>query len=377
MGGLPEIELCCYFLYTQTPDLREQQLEKLIEDNALLARVFTHAYQLLQEERWREVAAKALGYLDTTLYDAERGVWGGSQNADSEYYAQPYAERQEWNPPTVDPTVFCGANAQAARAHVAWWQATGEADALGKAKRAIDFLLANHGKPDGALDHFLPEDAEEARRVPTGLLADAADVTAACLDLYEAGQGASYLDHAEQIAVWVRGHLEDPRGGGLFDSVTRPDAIGNMKFNTKDLPDNMQMADALLRLFLATGEDEHLRLAQRILQAFLPALPQLGLFAASYALAAERALLPPILVHVLGSTDDPRTKALIEAAHRPYRFERFVQPLDPANAEDAEHIENLEYSAPSKPIAYVSVAITRQEPTSDPSALSEQVRTAK
>jgi hypothetical protein len=244
----------------------------------------------------------------------------------------------------------------------------------------VDFLLGNLRGEDGALVHFFTSDPDAvaaAGRVPAGLLADAADVAAACLDLYEAGQGAFYLDQAEEIAGWVRGHLEDPRGGGLFDAVVRPDAMGNMKLGTKDLSDNMQMADALLRLFLATGEEEHARLAQRILQAFIPASPQLGFFGAGFALAAERAVLPPVLVHLIAPLREEGTQDLLRAAHRPYRFERFVQPLDPSDAADAEHIENLEYPAATEPVAYVCVGTTCLPAISDPDTLTETIVTAR
>jgi Highly conserved protein containing a thioredoxin domain len=378
-GGLHDREAGGFFRYTQTPDWRDPHHEKLLEDNALVARVFARAYQLTGDERWKDVSAKTLRYLDTTLYNAETGTWGGSQAADAEYYAQPIEERKEWNPPRVDPTVLAGPNALAVRAHVAWWQATGDAAALAMGKKGMDFVLENLLQPDGAINHFLPaeeEDAERAGRIPTGLLGDAADVTAACLDLYEAGQGVQYLESAEEIANWVRGHLEDPRAGGLFDSVTYPNAVGTMKIGTKDVTDNMQMADALLRLFLATGEEEHARLAQRILQAFLPAAPQLGYYAAGFALATERALLPPILVHILGQAEDKGTRALVSAAHRVYRFERFVQVLDPTNEDDAEHIENLEYPKPDKPTAYVCVGTRCLEPVTTPDALAELVKSA-
>jgi hypothetical protein len=265
---------------------------------------------------------------------------------------------------------------------VTWWQATGDEQSLARAKRAVDFLLANHrADEDGAaLLHFLSvsDDEEQAATgpVPAGLLGDMADLTAACLDLYEAGQGADYLDQAEALAEWARGHLEDPRSGGLFDIALRPDAIGNLKFPSKDLTDNMQMADALLRLYLGTGDEEHARLAQRVLQAFLPALGQLGFFGAGFALAAERAVLPPVQVHVIGASGDPRTAALLQAAHRPYRFERFVQPLDPSDEDDASYLQDLGYPPADVPIAYVCVATKCLEPTSDPAALSELVRTA-
>ncbi len=378
-NGLNDAEAGGFFRYTQTPDWRDPHHEKLLEDNAQIARVFTRAYQLLGDERWKNVAAQTLRYIDTTLYDEGRGVWGGSQAADAEYYAQPVAERAEWNPPTVDSTVLTGPNALAVRAHVSWWQATGDAAALQMAKKGMDFLLANVLKADGALDHFLAEGEEEveaAGRMPTGLLGDSADMVAALLDLYEAGQGVEYLDRAEEIAGWVKGHLEDPRSSGLFDSVVRPDGVGSMKVATKDVNDNMQMVDALLRLFLATGEEEHAHLAQRVMQAFIPAGPQLGFFGAGFALAAERALLPPILVHVVGPANDKATRALIEAAHRPYRFERMVQPLDPTDEADAEHIENLELVTGPVPTAHIHIATRKMDPITDPKALQEAVASA-
>ena len=43
------------------------------------------------------------------------------------------------------------------------------------------------------------------------MLADIADLVAAGLDLYEAGQGVTYLDRAEEIANWSRGTPRVPR----------------------------------------------------------------------------------------------------------------------------------------------------------------------
>jgi uncharacterized protein YyaL (SSP411 family) len=105
-------------------------------------------------------------------------------------------------------------------------------------------------------------------------------------------------------------------------------------------------------------------------------LGQLGFFAAGFALAAERAVLPPIQVHLIGAPGDAGTQALLEAAHRPFRWERFVQPLDPTNEDDAEYLKDLGYPPASQPIAYVCVATKCLEPTSDPAALTELVKTA-
>ncbi len=378
-GGLRDEVDGGFFRYTQTPDWREPHHEKILEDNAALARLYARAYQATGNDEYKTIAESTLRYVDTVLYDGETGTWGGSQAADSEYYGQPEEERKEWNPPSVDATVLTGANAQAVRAHVAYWQATGDAASLAMAKRGLDFLIANLLKDEGALDHYHSTDAEAIElsgRIPSGLLSDSARTVAACLDLYEASQGVEYLDTAEAIAGWVAGHLEDKKSGGFYDAVTRPDAIGTLKYGSKDLNDNMLMADSLLRLFLATGEDEHAKLSQRVLQGFLPALGNLGYHAAGFALATERAILPPVLVHVLGSATDPATQALISAAHQSYRYERLVQPLDPSNEEDAEHIENLGYAKPTAPIAYICIANKCLDPISDPKELAELVSSA-
>ena len=264
----------------------------------------------------------------------------------------------------------------AVRALVAWWQITGEAEALTQATRVMDYLLANLVDESGCPTHFQPAEGEEVGEVPTGMLADVTDLVAAGLDLYEVGQGVTYLDRAEEIANWSRGHLESPETGGLFDAPMRPNALGNLKVASRDVVDNMLLADSLLRLFLATGETEHAQLAQRILQAFQPAAPNMGFFGASMALAIERAVLPPVLVHVLGAASDPRTQALLQAAHKPYRYEKFVQPLDPTNEDDAAHIENLGYPTPEQPTAHIMVATDALAPTVDAEILIETIQTA-
>ena len=375
-GGLVDGSAGGFFRYTQTPDWRNPQVEKLLEDNAQLVRLFCRSYALLGEEELKAAAQKGLDYLRTNLWFEDLGVFGGSQFADAEYYAQPTEERQEWNPPAVDETILTGGNAAVVRALVAWWQITGETEALVQARRVMDFLLANLVTQEGAPIHFQPAEGEDAQDIPEGLLSDAAELVSACLDLYETGQGVVYLDRGEEVANWSRVNLEDLESGGLFDAPVHSDALGNLKVGTRDVVENMLMADALLRLFLATGETEHAQLAQRILQAFQPAAPNMGFFGASMALAVERAVLPPVLVHVLGAISDPRTQALLRAAHTPYRYERFIQPLDPGNEDDAAHIENLGYPAPEQPTAHIMVATTSLAPTVDPETLIETIKTA-
>lgn len=376
-GGLHDEASGGFFRYTQAPNWQGPQVEKLLEDNAALLRTYSRAYALLGDDDWKATAEKTLGYLTNTLKQ-ETGGWGSGQFADAEYYAQPAEERQAWNAPAVEKTVLAGPNAQAVRAHVAWWAATGDAEALASAKAAADFLWDNLRTEDGAVKRFLTTDLDET--VPTGLLSDTARLAAANLDLYEAGQGVAYLDRAESLVSWAKANLEDPIGSGLYDFPVSPSNLGNLKVGAKEVSDNMLVADTLSRLFLLTGDDTYVQLAERLLKAFVPAVPQMGFFASTVALAIERMANPPLLVHVVGPPSAPETQALLSAAHKAYRFERLVQILDPTDSDDADLIEQLGYPASETPTGYgmfvAPTGETRLAPTVDPETLTETIRTA-
>jgi hypothetical protein len=99
----------------------------------------------------------------------------------------------------------------------------------------------------------------------------------------------------------------------------------------------------------------------------------MGFLAAGLALASIRALAMPVIVHIVGSPDDKRTKELVAAAHRPARLERFVQVLDPTNEADREHIDNLEYEVTDIPTAYPRIGENPLAPTIDAETLRETV----
>lgn len=364
-----------FFRYTQAPNWQNPQVEKLLEDNAQLLRLFSRAYVQADSEGLKSVADKTYQYLNTQLYDAETGTWGGSQFADMEYYSQDEEGRKVRSTPAVDSTILTGANAQAARAYVAYWAATGDSEALAAAKKAADYLWDNHREVGGALKHY---DGAES---PVGLLSDTARLAAVSLDLYEAGQGIAYLDRAESLVKWAGERLSDSVGGGLWDAPVYPDALGNLKVGNKDVGDNMLIADTLSRLFLLTGDEGHVQSAERLLKAFQPAVPNLGFFAAPIALAIERMANLPLVVHVVGAPDEEATQALVAAAHRAYRFERVVQPLDPADEDDAALIDQLGYATDGGPTAYGMFVSPQGEsrlaPTQDPETLVETLRGAQ
>ena len=57
--------------------------EKMLYDNAQLAKLYTHAYQITEDMFYKEIATETIEYILTDLYD-ENGTFFASQDADSE-----------------------------------------------------------------------------------------------------------------------------------------------------------------------------------------------------------------------------------------------------------------------------------------------------
>jgi uncharacterized protein YyaL (SSP411 family) len=69
--------------YAVDQDWRIPHFEKMLYDNALLARVYLHAWQISQQERHRIILEKTLGFLDDEMRDVEGGFYA-SLDADSD-----------------------------------------------------------------------------------------------------------------------------------------------------------------------------------------------------------------------------------------------------------------------------------------------------
>ncbi|MGH2631965.1 MAG: thioredoxin domain-containing protein, partial [Tepidiformaceae bacterium] len=91
--------------------------EKMLYDNAQLARVYLHAFQVTREERFERVARETLDYLEREMLDAEGGFYA-AQDADSEGIEGKYFV---WTKAEVE--AVAGADAKLA---CAWFGVTAE-----------------------------------------------------------------------------------------------------------------------------------------------------------------------------------------------------------------------------------------------------------
>ena len=164
-GGLVDEGSGGFFRYAQTPDWRNPQVEKLLEDNAALVRLFCRGFSLLGDESLKTAAKK--GSLTTCARISGLRI-SGSLVARSLPMASTTPSRLKSAPSGTHPPLtrpfWTGANAVAVRALVAWWQITGETEALTQACRVMDFLLTNLVAEDGCPTHFQAAEGRGCRR---------------------------------------------------------------------------------------------------------------------------------------------------------------------------------------------------------------------
>jgi uncharacterized protein len=361
--------------------------EKMLYDNALLARAYLHGWVVTGEERYRGVTEETLDYLLRDLLLPEGG-FASAQDADTggeegtTYTWTPDEIRAVLDPDEAEAairrygvtaegnfegrTVLHLADESAAvaddtrrrllearatreqplrddKALAAWnglaLAALAEAgrrldrtDYLDAARRLAEFLLGPLSSEDGGL---LRSFRAGRAKIP-GYLDDHAAVAGGLLELYTATGELRWLEEARRLALRAVELFEDPERGGFFGGR----AEGALVARRKELDDNPTpsgnalLAEVLVRLARLYGEDELERKAVGVLRLARPLLER--------APAAVSALLSVLDLHfaaprelaLVGPPGDTATEELRRAILTPYDpnavFAFAAGPDDPA-----------------------------------------------
>ncbi len=363
-GGMYDHVEGGFFRYSTTRDWSVPHFEKMAEDHGRLVPLYLHAWQVTGEQPLYNILLKTLDYLTTVLYDYERGVFAGSQDADEIYYGRSLPERRKLKPPFVDWTVYTDWNARLASAFLEAAVGLNEPRYRELALRTLNFLWERLVPPGQAACHYLDG---QGTHLP-GLLGDQASLAHACLDAYMHTGSIEWLERAEHLLLVAERTLADNEGGGFFDRPGDPDAPGLLAQRQKLISDNAAMAEAYLILHHLTGERGHRDRAEETLRVFAHEFGRYGFMAAGYALAVQKAIYEPVVVHIVGTLQDSATQRLLQAAWSGYQPWRIVHPLDPER--DRERLAVLGYPTNRPASAYVCRNQTCSAPTGDP----EEVR---
>jgi uncharacterized protein len=401
--------------------------EKMLYDNAQLVRLYTHAWQLTGDDRYRRVAARTADYLLRELRHPDGGFYS-SQDADSEgvegrffvwsfdelvgVAGEPVArylgatpegnwegtnvlwiphpdEAMEPELAAALPRLF---EAREPRVHpatddkvLAAWNglaitALAEAGRTFDEPRYLDAALSAAGFVLDALtdDGRLLRSWRDGRKGGPGYLDDHAGMADACLTLYETTFDLRWLREARRLAEAMLELFADPDGDGFYQTgrdaerlVVRPREL----FDNAIPAGSSVAADVLQRLgrLTATPDWE---------QAGLTALrPVLGVLARAptgfgHALgAADFALSRVREVAIVGQPAADDTRALLARVWSSYQPNRVLAAAAPDDRTAQAEVPLLadRPALEGRATAYVCEHFVCQLPVTDPEALAVQL----
>jgi uncharacterized protein YyaL (SSP411 family) len=372
-GGMYDQVEGGFFRYSTTRQWEIPHYEKMLEDNAELLAIYAEAHRSFPTAGYDRVVRDVIRWMDAVLWQPDKKLWAGSQDADEHYYTlDSKEERAKHESPFVDRTAYTGWNALAASAYWAAWSALGDDaldtrahDAMGAIARVLwDTKTKSLGHSDSGDGSTVVD-----------LLGDIAADLAANLDAYETGIHPGALGGAERVAMTLRDRLADAGAGGFVDAPEGQGAApGRLARRERPIEENAFAAEGLLRLWALTGEDEWRELALAALRGFVGEYRQWGQFAASYANAVARALAEPLVISVVGPAEDPIANALWQRARRATDPARSLHRLVPGRVDDRgaerddEMLRRLGFPA-DRVAAYVCLGMVCSAPIADEASL--------
>ena len=398
--------------------------EKMLYDNALLARVYLHGWQTLGHERYRRTCEETLDWALCEMRGPEGGFYSAldadSEGEEGRFYV--------WMPDEIRGVL--GERADAVIAyygvdqrgnfegrnvlHLAGGVDADEPEGLAEMRRALYEARAKRVRPGlddkrlaawnaltiGALaeagavlerDDYLDaacacaEFVWEAMRDADGrllrtykdgrarlnaYLEDHAFLLEALLALYEASFEPRWFERSQALAETMLGRFHDPERGGFFSTSADHEALIARRKEVGDHPipsGNSSAALGLLRLAALSGDRSYERAAEGVFDLFAePALRHPEAFA--HLLRAIDFHLSPVKEVALVGDDLTDLSRIVRSEHRPH----LVLAGGPEGS-DTPPLLQSRTAVEGRPTAYVCQSFACKAPVTDPPALAELI----
>ena len=338
--------------------------EKMLYDNALLARAYLHGWQVSGNQRFQRVCRETLDWALREMCGPEGGfcaaldadsegvegkfyVWtpdelrsalGERCDAAIEYFRPKRFEhglileahgpepedlpeirrallevRSQRVRPGLDDKRLTSWNALMISALAEAGAALGREDYIEAALRCAEFVQRERRAPDGSL-----------MRTPqvSGFLEDHAFLLEALISCYEATGDPSWYREATALADALIERFEDPERGGFFTTASDHEQLAARRKDLEDSPipsGNSAAASGLLRLAALSGDGRYERHALGVLRLLLPiATRHPGAF--GHLLGAADFYLAPVKeVAIVGpSPEAGELLRVVRGAYRPH-----------------------------------------------------------
>ena len=285
------------------------------------------------------------------------------------------AARRERRPvPAIDTTLYVGWNAMFISAYLEAARVLRREDCATFALKTLDRILAEAWDENLGVLHRVGGPRLE------GSLDDCVFFSGALLDAWEFAQQQEYHRKAEQLMRKAIERFGDPDAGGFFDRASDAAPLGGLELRRKPIQDsptpaaNSAAAIVLDRLYASTGEKLFHDWAEKTLEAFAALIPQYGLFASTYGLAALLHTRHSLQVVISGAIGDLHAAELKRAANEIYRFGKSVLRVTPEKVAALDLLpaalrDTLPHLDTAKPQALVCVETTCHPPVTDPAKL--------
>jgi uncharacterized protein YyaL (SSP411 family) len=297
-GGMYDHVEGGFFRYSTTADWSVPHFEKMLEDHGGLVSALALTGQA-------DVLDDAVRYLRSVLRDGATGLYGGSQDADEEYYALDAEGRGRRQAPYVDRRVYAAWNCALAVAYLDADQRLGRPLLRDEAGHLLERLFADLGTAGGGMGHTAGVG---------GQLGDAVWALRAATRAWGSGLGEAWRQRALDLADHLDRAFGDAELGGYFDHAAEDD-LGRLGDRIKPLAENTIAAIGLCDLdaLLSDPASGFRERARKALES-VAALPRhQGAMGAVFARALDRLQRSPVKV-----TTGSQSLARVALAANPY-----------------------------------------------------------
>jgi uncharacterized protein YyaL (SSP411 family) len=405
--------------------------EKMLYDNAQLARVYVRAWQVTGRERYRQVAEETLDYLLRELRH-DGGAFFSSQDADSEgeegtffvwswdqlvdvagqeiarwHGARPegnweanknvlwtplpedqapptdqlerarqrlFEVREQREKPATDDKVLAAWNGLAISALAEAGRVLDRPDYVQAAVRAAMFVLTSLRREDGRLLRSW----RDGRASVSGYLDDYALMAEAALTLYQTTFDLEFFREARRLADEMIRLFQDPDAGGFFQTgvdaerlVVRPKEL----FDNAVPSGNSAAAEVLQRLALFTGEAKYERVGVSALRLVGDQVRRAPTGFGHALCGLDLYLSAAREVAILGDPGREDTRGLIREVHGRFLPNAVVAVGPPSDDGVSKEIALLRDREPRDGLAtaFVCERFVCQAPVTDREALAGQL----
>ncbi len=396
--------------------------EKMLYDNALLARTYLHGWQALGHDRYRRACEETLDWALREMRGPEGGFYSAldadSEGEEGRFYVWTPEEIREVLGAEADSVIdFYGVTVRGnfegrnilhlaggaagaepgdladsrralyeARAKRVWpglddkrltsWNALmlaalaeagavlGRDDYLDAARECAEFVLGSLRDDEGRLLRTY----KDGRAHLNAYLEDHAFLLEGLLTLYEASFEQRWFELAQELAETTIARFGDPEHGGFFSTSDDHEALIARRKEVGDHPipsGNSSAAMGLLRLAAMTGERRYEEQAEGVFRLFARSASRHPETFAHLLRALDFHLSPTKEVALVGD-DLSELAALVRSQSRPH----LVLAGGPEGVPTPPLLQHRT-TVDGKPAAYVCERFACQQPVTEPEALAD------